>query len=131
MGNCLCAAIDMPLSYSLMDEEEMTYVEGGGSTQFTDTAEAIRGRLDGMIGLAATADLIATFGKALGFIPLQQAIMVGVGVIATSYVKGANDIYSDVEKIIRDKGKRQLVQLTLDYSVLWICTGMSVKAVNT
>jgi len=37
MGNCLCAAIDMPLSYSLMDEEEMTYVEGGETIDYNFT----------------------------------------------------------------------------------------------
>ena len=29
MSNCLCATIDMPISYSLMDAEEMVYIDGG------------------------------------------------------------------------------------------------------
>ena len=81
MENCLCATIDMPISYSLMDTEEMTYVEGGGTVNVTIKASTIRNTV-GVLGGAVSGIAIQAALDGLAA-ALVTPIEIGSGGLAT------------------------------------------------
>ena len=64
MDMCYDGTLVLPSSYAVMDEEEMSYLEGGGTAVVYGTASQIRSRLTAIIG----ASLVGTGASAaLGF----------------------------------------------------------------
>ena len=64
MDMCYDGTLVLPSSYAVMDEEEMSYLEGGGTAVVYGTASQIRSRLTAIIG----ASLVGTgVSAALGF----------------------------------------------------------------
>ena len=65
MDMCYDGTLVLPSSYAVMDEEEMSYLEGGGTAVVYGTASQIRSRLTAIIG----ASLVGTGASAaLGFL---------------------------------------------------------------
>ena len=50
MDMCYDGTLVLPSSYAVMDEEEMSYLEGGGTAVVYGTASQIRSRLTAIIG---------------------------------------------------------------------------------
>lgn len=111
MEMCYDGALVMPSSYAVMDEEEMTYVEGGGWS-----GKQVLRNVTGMIAVfslgyagAALRSFVAahqglSYGRMLieaalavknflAVAPLQVKITVGLSVAATIYALGAYDLW--------------------------------------
>ena len=121
-------ALVMPSSYAVMQEDEMTYVEGGGSATVKGTAKQIRTRLTTIIGAslvgnAATTVLGAMLGNVLGGV---IGAIIGNGWFG-SYRSCASSAHSQVEKIISKYGNNKQCKMTTTYSFAYYCTGINVK----
>lgn len=81
MENCLCA-IDMPVSYSLMEEDEMTYVEGGGTFKVEIGENSMVVSILAGLGAAASAKAMTTALTAAG-VSIATAIELGTGGFGT------------------------------------------------
>lgn len=128
MDMCYDGTLVLPSSYAVMDEEEMSYLEGGGTAVVYGTASQIRSRLTAIIG----ASLVGTGASAaLGFLLGN----VGGAIISTilgggwfgSYRSCASKAHNQVESIIRKYGKSRKCKMTTTYSFAYMCTGVSVK----
>ena len=110
MDMCYDGTLVLPSSYAVMDEEEMSYLEGGGTAVVYGTASQIRSRLTAIIG----ASLVGTGASAaLGFLLGN----VGGAIISTilgggwfgSYRSCASKAHNQVESIIENTGKAENV----------------------
>jgi len=130
MEKCLYAAIDMPLSYSLMDEEEMTYVEGGKTIKKYDTAEALRNSLTQIIGagIGGVADAAWIGGLIGGGVGAAIGAVIG-GLYFQSYVLNAGPAHAQAEAIINKDGANTSCVLTTTVSFAGYCTSMTVEKV--
>lgn len=127
MEKCLCATIDMPISYSLMDENDMTYVEGGGSATVTDTARKIRNKITaGTAGIYALD--AAVVGASFAISGIAGAILSQLASAdwIDAWLDGCSSASAQVEDIIRRKGLDTLCNMTTTYSFGWRCTGITV-----
>ena len=129
MEMCYEGALVMPSSYVVMNEDEMTYVEGGGTATVRGTAKNIRSRLTAVIGLSlygtgACAALGAILGKIAGAI---VGAVLGNAYFG-SYRSCASSAHSKVEDIIAKYGKNKQCIMTTTYSFAYYCTGIKVKA---
>lgn len=61
MEMCYDGALVMPINYAVMDEEEMTYVEGGGTFSITLKKDTICWAIAAISGVATKAALKAIF----------------------------------------------------------------------
>ena len=86
MEMCYDGALVMPSSYAVMDEEEMTYVEGGGWSTYKGL-EALATIT--AIGAAAAAALVASASTGVGLIAaLGLACGVSLALTASAYQYG-------------------------------------------
>lgn len=118
----------MPKNYAVVNEEEMTYVEGGGSATIYGTAKSIRTRLTigigaALVGQTATTALGAILGNVAGAV---IGFIIGQGWFG-SYRSAASSAHNQVEGIIAKYGTNKCCKLTTTYSFLWVCTGMKVS----
>lgn len=124
---CYDGTLVMPSSYAMMGEDEMSYVEGGGSSVVYGTANNIRSRLTTVIGssLVGTggAAALAALGGPLGAV---AGAVIGGGWY-NSYRSAASKAHSSVEKIIKKYGKSRRCKMTTTYSFAYYCTGITVK----
>lgn len=74
MELCYEGGLVMPSSYAMMDEEEMTYVEGGGTFSINISARAVQSLLS--IGISGAVGVI------VGVLSANAAVGVIVGVLA-------------------------------------------------
>ena len=96
MEMCYDGALVMPSSYAVMNEEEMTYVEGGGWSTYkglealaTITAICGAGYVARGIGAAAAAALVASASTGVGLIvALGLACGVSLALTASAYQYG-------------------------------------------
>ncbi len=128
MEMCYDGALVMPKNYAVVNEEEMTYVEGGARFTVYGTAKSIRTRLSTIIGASlvgqgATTALGALLGNAAGAV---IGFIVGEGWFG-SYRSNASSAHNQVEDIIEKYGKNKRCKMTTTCSFLMVCTGMSVK----
>ena len=127
MEMCYDGTLVMPSSYAIMNEEEMTYLEGGATVSYRGTASDIRKRLDVVIAVTALGIVdIAALGALLGNV--KGAIVGAIGGTILygpmhTYAKGA---HNDVEKIINKYGKNKKCVLQSTWSTVF-CTGISVS----
>ena len=128
MNMCYDGTLVMPSSYAMMDEDEMSYVEGGGSSVVYGTANNIRSRLTTVIGssLAGTGNS-AALGALLGGAGGAVVSAVIGGGWFNSYRSPASKAHSSVEKIIKKYGKSRRCKMTTTYSFAYYCTGITVK----
>ena len=121
-------ALVMPSNYAVMDEEEMTYVEGGAAAVVYGTAKEIRTRLTTAIaasltGTGAAAGLGALLGGPAGAI---VGAVLGNGWYG-SYRSCASSAHNQVESIIKKYGLNKRCKMTTTTSILYYCTGITVK----
>ncbi len=128
MEMCYDGALVMPSNYAVMSEDEMTYVEGGGSFTVRGTAKEIRGRLTAVIGTSLLGTGAATaLGGLLGNIAgAIVGAVVGNGWFG-SYRSCASAAHNQVEKIISKYGKNKRCKMTTTYSFAYYCTGIKVS----
>lgn len=130
MDICCNDVFFMPSSYVVMDENEMTYVEGGETVKKYDTAEALRNSMTQIIGASAAgigdaAAIGAMIGGGLGaFI----GAVVGT-VYFQSYVTCAAPAHAQAEKIINKYGASTRCVLTTTLSFAGYCTSMTIEKV--
>jgi len=123
MELCLEAGLTMPANYVVMDEDEMCYVDGGGTITITLTkgtiqgcigtisgvasASAIQGALDALGGTIATAVELGTAGAgtlAVGaFLLAWNGMAAGLATtIASSVIgNGAGKLYRGGNQTVR------------------------------
>lgn len=128
MVMCYDGVLVMPDSYVAMNEDEMTYVEGGGSATIRATAKEIRSRLTtvigaSLVGTAAATALGAILGNVAGAV---VGAIVGNGWFG-SYRSCASTAHNQVEKIISKYGKNKRCKMTTTYSFAYYCTGIKVS----
>lgn len=128
MEMCYDGALVMPGSYAVMSEDEMTYVEGGGSATIRGTAKEIRSRLTAIIGASLTGTgAAAALGAILGNIPgAIIGAVIGNGWYG-SYRSCASTAHNQVEKIISKYGINKQCKMTTTYSFAYYCTGIQVS----
>ena len=121
-------ALVMPSSYAVMNEEEMTYVEGGGTATVRGKAKDIRSRLTTVIGASLTGTgAAAALGALLGNIPgAVIGAVLGNGYFG-AYRNCASSAHSQVEAIIKKYGQSKQCVMTTTYSFAFYCTGIKVK----
>lgn len=120
-------ALVMPSNYAIMNEEEMTYFEGGFSSIVTDTTKGIRSRLSNL-NAACVAGILA--GAALGaYLGKVPGALVGVilGAIYLGPVLGySRAAHHKVEGYIIKYGLKKKCTMTTTWSNILI-TGISVS----
>lgn len=127
MEMCYDGALVMPGSYAVMNEEEMTYVEGGYYMNHED-CNALRFAIGATaaMNVGTIASLITAYG-ASGLTALLAGIPV-VGWIAAAYgsvviIRSAEQLASGLMKeMVYQKG----MDISLDFS--WFTPYMSVSA---
>lgn len=75
MEMCYAGALEMPSNYALMCEEEMTYVEGGGTVTITIKKSTIQGVIGTISGAASGWAINAALDSLA--IPIATAIELG------------------------------------------------------
>ena len=81
MEMCYEGALVMPSSYAVMNEEEMTYVEGGGKITINRTT--IKRAFNQVIGYVGTACALATIAQCvIKVAPTIAKIVLGAGPLA-------------------------------------------------
>lgn len=129
-------AMVLPRNYVVMNEEEMTYVEGGATYTVYGKAGEIRTRLNIIIGAciagtitaSALGGLLGTPGNVVGVI-VGAAIGYGLGDAWFGTIKDyASSAHSKVERIIQRYGKNKRCSMTSTWSTIFM-TGLSVSAI--
>lgn len=128
MEMCYDGALVMPSNYAVVSEEEMTYLEGGGSATVRDTAKNIRSRLTKVIGASLTGTGVAAgLGAIIGTV---SGAIIGA-VLGNAYFGSfrscASSAHAQVEAIIAKYGKNKNCVMTTTYSFAFYCTSINVK----
>lgn len=120
-------ALVMPTNYVVIDSEELSYVEGGGSAVVYDTAKGIRNRLTTAIGVSVLGSVTAALGGLLG--GPATAVITGIigGGYFDSYRSAASSAHNKAESIITKYGPNRRCKMTTTYSVAYYCTGITVS----
>ncbi len=120
--------LKMPAVYSAINDDEMSYVEGGGSAVVYDSATGIRNRLTTIIASSITGGSAATaLGALLGGPAGAVVSAIIAGGYFDSYRSAASDAHSKAESIISKYGANKLCKMTTTYSFAYYCTGISVN----
>ena len=119
-------ALVMPKNYAVVNEEEMTYVEGGATAYVYSSAKDIQKRLSNVI----CASLVETgLCAAIGFILGGVFGAVITGGLADGYFYSwrncAGSAYDTVQNILNQYGNVQCV-LKTSYTLGAYVTGMTV-----
>lgn len=118
----------MPANYAVVNEEEMTYVEGGASASVYGTASNIKARLDAIISLALAGTGTGTaIGAVIGMGFGAAAGAVLGNALFGSWRSCASAAHSVVEGIISQYGSGQWCKMTTTTSFEVYCTGISVS----
>lgn len=121
MNMCYDGALVMPSSYAIMDEEEMTYVEGGGTTTYKLTAYQAMKYCEGMAKYYAGVSGISLLstGLTLGV----GGVLSGLSGMALSCWLGA---YNDACDIYSDYGRNKKTKVVVK-TILAVTTGVTCK----
>ena len=110
-------ALVMPKNYAVVDEEEMTYVEGGWSNTIYGSLKSLRTRLDIMIADCLVGDA-AAIGIAFGG-GLPGVILGGiVGYYFTSTLYYLEQAQAQCETLITKNGKYAQGKLFFTFSTI-------------
>ena len=128
MDICCNDVIFMPSSYAILDEKEMTYVEGGELLRRYDTASNLRDDMNWIISLGAVGWLdAACIGAAIGG-PIGAGVgAILSGVYCQSYISNAEKAHAQAEKIIDKYGADTYCVLTTTLAVANLVTSMTIE----
>ena len=118
MDMCYDGTLVMPSSYALMDEEEMMYVEGGGTETYTGTAKKLKGTAASLLaawtslatGYTTTSAVAAATGAG---IPIAAISGLGTAYcwFAANEYRGAYTYFSALSQTSSKKYKMTTVTL--------------------
>lgn len=128
MGMNYDGALVMPSSYVLMDEEEMTYTEGGKTTSYTGKLSAIKTRLN----TVKTASLAGLGGSALIGLGVGSTGAIIAGAVAGALTGNwfsnvssiCNGALAKVKTLINKYGKSKIGKM----KTVW--SGISVVSIS-
>ena len=119
MEMCYDGALVMPSNYAVMDENEMTYVEGGSVSTFYKTAKDASAYLSGKAAFYAACGVAATGGAAATVATVVAALGFG-SYAALSYAMANNytSAYNSAQNILANKGNvRCKIQETTMFAI--------------
>lgn len=112
MQMCYDGALVMPSSYAVMDEEEMTYVEGGGTKKYYNKAGTLKNTCD----LLKNAWLVQN----IAYGSVGCGISVGAGIVAAFICAHNAEMMSKATDLCSKYKASTYITLTIKSTVAWI-----------